>query len=94
MCIAPDVKAMQAAKVIRKDPRPGNSTAVWLDLGPQDLISKKWYAALIDENGHLVTDWVRLEGLTRYESVVVFPIRGHLIDEETARVALVEELPQ
>lgn len=91
----PDVvKGKRAARVTMTRPLGQDRTEVWLDLGVEDLRRKKWYAALIDEQGHPIMEWVHLEGVAMRDSAMIAPIDYYRIDRETARVALVEELPK
>jgi hypothetical protein len=94
VCCLPGVKPTMAAKVKMTRPLGQDRTEVWLDLGVEDLISKKWYAALIDEQGHPIMEWVPLEGVTQRDSVMIAPLNHHRINEQTSRVALVKELPE
>jgi hypothetical protein len=85
---------MQAAKVREKRMIDDGHTELRIDLGADALISKKWYAALIDEHGHPIMGWVHLDWVARWDSGITVPINHYEIKRESARVALVEELPQ
>ena len=85
---------MRAAKVKRVRPLTFDSTEIWLDLGSDALLTKKWYAALIDENGHPLMEWVHLDWVAKWDCAMTVPFNNNRIDEESARVALIQELPK
>lgn len=85
---------MRAAKVIISRIVDRSHTWVELDIGEEALITKNWYAAILDERGHLVTEWVQLIRVLRDSSEVILPVGHKMIDSASTRVAMVAELPQ
>jgi hypothetical protein len=85
---------MRAAKVTIW--RIVDATHTWLDLdlGSESLITKDWYAAIVDEQGRPVTEWVQLQHVGRESSEVVVSVGYEKIDRASTRVALVAERPQ
>lgn len=85
---------MRAAKV--NIWRIVDRTHSWLelDLGSEALVTKDWYAALVDEQGHPITEWVPLSRVDRDFSEVIVPVGYEKIERSSTRVALVAELPQ
>jgi hypothetical protein len=93
-CCVPGGKAMQAAKVKLRAIVDESHTWLRLDLGSEALITKEWYAALVDEDGHLITEWLPLQEVNQLDSTVIVPVAYDKIGPASARVALLEELPK
>ncbi len=94
VCCLPGGKPMRAAKIIISQIIDRSHTLVELDVGMEGRVAKDWYAALVDEQGHLITEWVQLERVLRDTSEVIIPVGYETIDRVSRRVALVAELPQ
>jgi len=93
-CCLPGGKPMRAAKIIISQIIDRSHTLVELDIGMEGRVAKDWYAALVDEQGHLITEWVQLKRVLRDTSEVIIPVGYETIDRVSRRVALVAELPQ
>jgi len=77
-----------------KRPLGQQRTEIWLDLGAEALLSKKWYAALLDEQGRPIMEWVHLDWVAQWDSAMTVPFNHNDINKEMARVALRQELPR
>jgi hypothetical protein len=93
-CCFPGRKPRRAARAKPWRIVDSSHTLLKLDIGSEALITKEWYAALVDEYDYLITEWVQLKEVRRQDSLVVLPVGYQQIDGQTLRVALVEELPE
>src|SRR5690606_21574903 len=59
-CCLPGKTPQRAAKVTVWWP-VGARTRLRLDVGAEARITKDWYAALVDERGRPITEWVQLD---------------------------------
>jgi hypothetical protein len=90
-CCFPGEKKMRAAKVTLWRSPDESHTWLKLDIGSEALVTKDWYAALVDERGHLITPWAALEYVRPKNAAVVVQFESERLDMESARVALVED---
>lgn len=93
-CCLPGGKAQRAAKVGNTWRVGSTHTRLEIDIGTEALVTKDWYAALIDEDGHVIGDWSKLEHVLPWRSRVVVPVNESYVHPWSARVAVVEELPE
>jgi hypothetical protein len=85
---------MRAAMVTKKRMIGQSRTWLEIDLGADALITKEWYAALLDPRGRPIGGWVHPDSVNRRDAVVIVPVKYDEIPRESARIALVKELPE